>query len=624
MRTRILSSFFIILPYFLLAQTEMADTTKIQEVLINEDRLQIPFNEQSRNVEILTRKEIASLPAASIQELLSYVPGVDIRQRGPFGTQADIGIDGGSFDQTIVLLNGVKISDSQTGHNMLNLPIPVDAIERIEVLRGPASRIYGINGLTGAVNIVTRHVEKSAVYAHLYAGSSFAKVEELDQENQDNIYYGSGFQIGGALHQEDHQHQLYFSKEKSNGQRYNTASDQEKIYYQNEITLNDAHKIQMMSGYIRNKFGANGFYASPGDKESEEIVETIISKISSQHQFGERWYISPRISHRYNDDDYRYYRNDLSKGRSRHYSSTLTADINARYQTPYGDLGIGLESRFEDISSSNIGKHSRANHGIYSEFRTTHFNRLIVNLGVYLNYNTDYDLQIFPGIDLSYLINDQWKISASSGSGQRIPTFTDLYLDQRPGNIGNPNLISENAWQNEVSVQFKNETLMLKGGYFYRDVKNFIDWIRYQVEEPYQAANLGNNKTHGFFTNLNYTRNLTNDQNISVNLGYTYLNPSIINKYDNTYIKYGIQNLDHQLLGNITYQYKALTISSANKLLQRSSNNTYFVTDIHLGYRYKNMELYTNLQNVSNTKYIEIGAVPMPSRWTTIGIKYGI
>src|SRR5690606_24675262 len=180
---------FLILPHFGFTQTILGDTTQIQEVLINEDRLQIPFSEQSRNVQILTRKEIQSLPATSIQELLSYIPGVDIRQRGPFGTQADIGIDGGSFDQTIVLLNGVKISDSQTGHNMLNLPLPVDMIERIEILRGPASRIYGINGLTGAVNIVTRQVEKSAIFAHLYGGSSFAKVDALDQSNNDKIYY---------------------------------------------------------------------------------------------------------------------------------------------------------------------------------------------------------------------------------------------------------------------------------------------------------------------------------------------------------------------------------------------------------------------------------------------------
>src|SRR5690606_26223471 len=136
--------------------------------------------------------------------------------------------------------------------------------------------------------------------------------------------------------------------------------------------------------------------------------------------------------------------------------------------------------------------------------------------------------------------------------------------------------------------------------------------------------NLGNNQTHGIFSNLDYTRNLTDNQTIRFNLGYTYLNPSILNKYENSYIKYGIQNLNHQLLAGLSYQVNAFTITSANRLLQRSSNNTYFVTDLHLGYQFKKWQLYTNLQNISNTQYTEVGSVPMPSRWSTIGLKYGI
>src|SRR5690606_11145684 len=131
---------------------------------------------------------------------------------------------------------------------------------------------------------------------------------------------------------------------------------------------------------------------------------------------------------------------------------------------------------------------------------------------------------------------------------------------------------------NEASVQFKNKNVLWKFGYFYRDVKNFIDWIRLEVDEPYQATNLGNNQTHGIFSNLDYTRNLTDNQTIRFNLGYTYLNPSILNKYENSYIKYGIQNLNHQLLAGLSYQVNAFTITSANRLLQRSSNNTYSVT----------------------------------------------
>ena len=142
-------------PSLLIAQDLTSDTTKINEVIIQENRFQIPFNQHSRNIQVLTKKDLKALPSTSINEVLRYVAGLDIRQRGPFGTQADIGIDGGSFDQTLLLINGVKLSDPQTGHHMLNIPIPMESIERIEILRGPASRMYGINALTGAINIVT-------------------------------------------------------------------------------------------------------------------------------------------------------------------------------------------------------------------------------------------------------------------------------------------------------------------------------------------------------------------------------------------------------------------------------------------------------------------------------------
>src|SRR5690606_23866178 len=129
-------------------------------------------------------------------------------------------------------------------------------------------------------------------------------------------------QLNADLFQENHQHQIVIAKEHSNGQRYNTASDNYKLYYQNQIELNQRNNIQVMAGYMDNKFGANGYYAAPGDIESEEYVKTALSSITSNHQLSNKLKLSPRLSYRYNEDDYRYYKHDLTKARSRHYTHT--------------------------------------------------------------------------------------------------------------------------------------------------------------------------------------------------------------------------------------------------------------------------------------------------------------
>src|SRR5699024_4515892 len=150
----------------------------LDEIIIKGNRFDMLFSESTRDLQLITQAEIAKMPVKSVQELLTFVGGLDIQQRGPFGGQADISMDGGTFEQTLVLLNGIKLVDDQTAHNMLNIPIPIEAIDHIEILRGSAARVYGINALTGAINIVTKKSAKSFIIADVFSGSSFQNKEE--------------------------------------------------------------------------------------------------------------------------------------------------------------------------------------------------------------------------------------------------------------------------------------------------------------------------------------------------------------------------------------------------------------------------------------------------------------
>jgi len=132
------------------AQQVRADT-----VVVTASADPVPFDSLARTVTVLTRDEIRSLPVRSLAELLDYTAAVDVRSRGPYGVQADFSIRGSSYSQVLVLVDGVRINDSQTAHHNADLPIALEDIERIEILSGPGSALYGADAFGGTINIIT-------------------------------------------------------------------------------------------------------------------------------------------------------------------------------------------------------------------------------------------------------------------------------------------------------------------------------------------------------------------------------------------------------------------------------------------------------------------------------------
>jgi iron complex outermembrane receptor protein len=608
---------FIFLAFSIRFAFPQKDTTVFNEVVIKRNRLDIPVEQATRNIEIITAEKIKQLPARTVNELLAYVGGVDIRQRGPFGNQADISIDGGSFEQTIVLINGVKLLDAQTAHNMMNMPLPLDAIDRIEVLRGPAARVYGINALTGAINIVTKKSKQAFVALNAYAGSSFESKEQGDGEG---IYGGGGLQLTGGFNTRKQNHLIALSQDSYNGQRYNTASNNTRIFYTGEHKINSKNALQWMGGYTHNDFGANGFYAAPGDIESNETVETTLFSVSSSHEFG-RFTVSPRISNRYNEDDYRYFGKDADIGQSKHYANAMMAEINTSMKTTIGDFGLGLESRFDRINSSNIGRHTRDNHGISLEYRKIFWRKFIFSAGTYVNYNSDYDWQLYPGLDFAYRFSPHWKIFASAGSGQRIPSFTDLYLNQLPGNVGNPNIQPEDAWAYEANFQYSKNRLKIKGGYFYRSITNYIDWVRDMPSIPYSPVNIGENLVHGIHASASQQFEVKRKHKIGYNVNYTFLSPSY-NSTEDVQSKYILESLRNQLILGLHYRYKSASIQINNRFIERELNDPYNLLSVRANYNLKDFSIYADVSNLLNAEYVEAGAVPMPPRWFTLGFRY--
>ncbi|MHC5354888.1 TonB-dependent receptor plug domain-containing protein [Myroides sp. LJL115] len=596
----------------------ISNPDQLEEIVIYDTSLQAHNGLKNKNVSIITAQDIKELPAKNIAEVLSYVSGVDIRSRGPFGSQSDISIDGGSFDQSILLINGQSISDAQTGHNSLNMPVSLDLVQRIEIIKGPAARLYGANSLTGVINIVTKTPKESMLFASAVIGSNFTRQQE--QEDAD-LYYNTGVQFGASIAKKKSSHLLSASHDFGNGSRYNTDFNNDKLFYQGNFLVNSKNSIQVLAGYAKSKFGANGFYAWPSDKESQEVVQTSILHIKAKNYLSDKLSFTPSVGIRYNFDDYRFYKHDLNTARSRHYNTSVQIAMQMEYLLDKGSIHLGTQLQYDQINSTNIGNHHKNNYGIFLDYSTFVWDRLQLNTGGYVNYTSNYGWQFYPGLDLAYFIKDNWRVMANVGSATRLPTFTDLYLDQRPGNIGNPQVQPEKSYQLELGSKYEYKSFEASGFLFYRDISNFIDWVRESQDFPYQTFNIGNNKTLG----VNLDGKYRFDKPLVkwyIGLSYTYLDPSIIGDIQGVESKYVLESLKHQAMARLGSNVGDwhFTLSSGYK--QRLSYKSYWVNNFKVSFTKPTYDIYLDVQNFTNTTYIEAGVVPLPKAWFNLGFKF--
>lgn len=601
------------------------DTTKnLNEVMVRENRLKLPFSRQNRNIWIIDNQQIKNLPSRSISELLSYVTGVDVRQRGPGGVQADISIDGGTFDQTLVLINGVKVSDPQTGHNMMNLPVSMDDIDHIEVLRGSASRIYGINALTGAINIVTKSVNRTGVSANVFTGSSFKK-----DEVSGNTYANYGIRATGTLALKASSHLFSAGQEAGNGYRYNTAFNNQKFFYEGKVNVGKTDQLDITGGYIHNKFGANGYYSSPGDKEAEETVKTALAAIAYKTKLTSFWTLMPRLSYRNNVDDYLYIKQSPDKFHNHHVTQVLSAELNNSFQTEIGEFGLGLEARKEKINSTNLGKRNRDNAGIYGEYKFDLVKNLLVNLGSYVNYNSDYGWQAFPGIDAGYTFYGNWKVFVNVGTGQRLPTFTDLYY-KGPTNIGNDQLQPEKSRYAEGGIKYNSTHFVLNASLFKRRITNFIDWVKDKTTDPWQPKNFSELNTMGYTLSADYNTGVLENavvlNSLRFGLAYTHLDPKVKTTLPEANIsRYAVESLKNQFTATVNAEFlKVMALTLTARYCERISYKDYTVMDARLSYKLKRSSIYADASNIFDVNFIQAGAVPMPGVWATLGYKIAL
>ena len=596
----------IIFAFFYVIQTNAQEESKkrdtLKEITITSNRITLPFSKTSRTITLLTSDEIIKSAATNVADLLQNIAGIDIRKRGTDGMQSDLYIRGGNFDQTLVLIDGVKMDDVQTGHHSMNAIISLDNIERIEVIKGPAARIYGQNAFTGAINIVTKNVIENGLNINAHYGSyENIKTEAAFSQKFDNssLFASIGYQ-------------------ESEGYRFNTDFENVSAFFKANIK-----KYSLVSSFTQRKFGANGFYASPDYKDQYEETQTSLVSLGTTFNANSVT-IKPRVYWRRNQDMYLFLRHNPPAFRNLHISNKIGAETNLVLNSKLGKTGVGIDVARVFLVSNNLGDHNRTAITGFLEHRFELLDeKLDITPGIAISYYSDFDSQAFPGIDAGYRFSDSFKLYGNIGYTYRVPTFTDLYY-VGPTTLGNTDLQPESALAEELGIKFTNNGFNIDIAFFNRKSDDLIDWTKDNEEDKWQTRNFSKVITQGFETNIQHNFNV-GGLNQSFKIGYSFIDDDI--KDENVqYTRYSLNSIKHQFTSGLNAKIsKTFNQNISYRYVERTDGTSYNVVDAKLlATLNTGLQLSLAANNIFNAIYTETNLVPMPKGNMMLGLKYSV
>ena len=592
-------SFLSILSTSIYAQK---DTVKLKEVEVSSNRISLPFSKTSRTIIIISHQEIVNSAATNLADLLQNVAGVDIRRRGIDGMQSDLYIRGGNFDQTLLLIDGVKMDDPQTGHHTMNGILSLKNIERIEIIKGPAARIYGQNAFTGAINIVTKSVTENAATINLYYGSYENKKGEVAMSHK----FNGGDILASVGYQE------------SDGYRFNTDFENVAAFLKSNFK-----NYSLITSFGQRKFGANGFYASPAYVNQYEETQTSLIAISSDYTSG-KVTIKPRIYWRRNQDMYLFLRENPSFFRNLHISNKIGAETNVVFNSNLGKTGVGLDISRIYLVSNNLGDHQRTAITGFIEHRIELLNEnLDITPGVAISSYSDFDTKAFPGLDVGYRISEKVKLYGNIGNTYRAPTFTDLFY-VGPSTKGNSNLVAESALAEELGIKFTEANFYMDLAFFNRKSDNLIDWTKDNETDKWEARNFSEVVAKGLETTINYQFKLGKYQQ-KFNLGYSFIEDDI--KDNNVqFTQYSLNSIKHQFTSSVDTKFCPIFSQHLSyRYVERTNGQNYIVLDAKiLAVLNNNMEFSLIANNIFNAAYTETNLVPMPKGNMMVGFSFSL
>lgn len=567
---------------------------------VTASRLDHPFVSETRELTVITSEQLSRIPAESVADVLQYIGVADVQRRGIDGVQADFALRGGSFEQVIVLVDGIRVNNPQTGHHHGNIPVSLSDIERIEVLSGHGSSLYGSNGVGGVIHIITRNPAQTRTRLQI-RGGSFGTAA---------AYASQSFSLLGMGHQ------VSYERNQSDGYRRDTDYQVNTFSYHFK-TGGKRLNVNGRAGYQSKDFGANGFYA---DYPSRENIRSMQGYIRTEWQPYSKIFIQSSISANRHNDHFildmerpEWYQNDHTTDV---YSADVQVNINSSSQWK---TAAGFEMVQSELTSSVLGNHEQRTGSLYGETVYQISERSLLNGGVRLDHQPGQGLQVNPSLGMRYAIKSKLFWRLSGGRVFRIPNFTELYY-QSPANTGNPDLKPESGWTWETGIIWQDDVLSATFTLFNRIESNHIDWIREGQDEAWRVMNLSELDLWGVSASANWRMN----NNTSLEIVYSGLShnygeeEAMMKKYGDFALKQKIQfSAETVWAGNLRH-------SLVFRLIQRRRTKSVLLFDAKWNYPFKKWTFFTEWKNIFNQKYEEISGVLMPGSHVITGFSRDI
>lgn len=651
--------FLLILGMMSLVSYGQNDTiVNLSEVKITSIGNKTVFKGTSHFIQVIPGKTLSESPVTNFDNILQQLGGFDIRERGVFGMQADLSIRGGSFNQNLIMINGIPVNDPQTGHNNLDLAVTPGDIAKIEIVQGPSGRWFGPNAFSGAVNIITQKPLGNNLNVDLSGG-------------QHGLF--SGFLSGNYQTGKIHNHTSVMMR-RSDGYRWDTDFKNYGFYHQSSYKHNRTEAALQLA-YQDKAYGAYDFYATQWPVQFEHTRSLFSSlnfsagkKVRFQGQIswkrlydrfelfrqGPGWFVKQGGWYVMGSDSAGFhtpYGFFPYTGPNFHRTDVLNGNFVFHFSSELGKSAVGFNVSNQHILSNVLGLpmadtvfSSVMKDGYYTNSADrTNFNlnfnqyysknNFSISFGTSVFYNRKYGVLWSPGLDLGYFINEKLKSFVSVNRAIRIPTFTNLYYDS-PGYTPNPDLKPEKALGLEAGLKYFSKNIIATVSVFDRIGRNLIDWVKTGPQANWESRNLTQMNTYGLALSAVYNNDKPQPGFIqTIRMNYTCLQS---NKKSTGYISaYALDYLRHDF--TLFIQHKILKKLSAGWTFTIQKRNggyldyqtssvvpysTVFLVNAKFRYAFKNASIYLQGNNLLNRPYREMGSVLLPGIWVFGGLAY--